>query len=65
MGAARPVLARARLPQSRPHGLFVKIAPPKPEKFPILRLYPLPGRITGPSQRSYLGAQKTDRTGRP
>ena len=44
---------------------FVKIAPPKPEKFPILRLYPHPSRIIGPSQRSYPAAQKTDRTGRP
>ena len=41
---------------------FVKIAPPKPEKFPILRLYPHPSRIIGPSQRSYPAAQKTDRT---
>lgn len=44
---------------------LVKIAPPKPEKSPILRLYPHPGRIIGPSQRSYPGAQKTGRTGRP
>ena len=44
---------------------FVEIEPPKPEKFPILRLNPQPGRIIGPSQRSYPGAQKTDRTGRP
>ena len=37
---------------------FVEIAPPKPEKFPILCLNPHPGRIIGPSPRSYPARRK-------